>query len=160
MRVGKREGRAFESDGTSPWKVGGQIDDSAFDICGSQPARRVLIGEIGIYISRNPDTVRAADVAFILHERLARCKAEGYLEVAPEIVVEVLSPNDRRSDLVGKLRDYFSAGVDRVWVLESKPRRVFVHGPQGEIQQFQIGDVLTDDELLPGFRLAIADLFV
>jgi Uma2 family endonuclease len=120
----------------------------------------VLIGEIGLYIRRDPDTVRAADVAFISHERLARCKAEGYLEVAPEIVVEVLSPNDRRSDLAGKLRDYFSAGVDRVWVLESKPRRVLVHRPQGDIQQFQVGDVLTDDALLPGFRLSIADLFV
>jgi Uma2 family endonuclease len=120
----------------------------------------VLIGEIGIYISRNPDTVRAADVAFISHERLAKCKAEGYLEVAPEIVVEVLSPNDRRGDLAEKLLDYFSAGVDQVWVLEPKPRRVLVHRPQGEIQQFQLGDVLTSDELLPGFRLPIADVFV
>jgi Uma2 family endonuclease len=78
--------------------------------------------------------LKESDVAFISHERLIRCKAEGYLDVAPEIVVEVLSPNDRRGELSEKLRDYFSAGVDQVWVLEPKPRRILVHRPQGEIQ--------------------------
>jgi Uma2 family endonuclease len=123
------------------------------------PIGEVLTGEVGIYIRHDPDTIRAADIAFISQERLARCKEEGYLDVAPEIVVEVLSPNDRRGELADKIEDYFSAGVDRVWVLESKQRRILVHGARGDVQQFQVGDVLTDEARLPGFRLTIADLF-
>lgn len=119
----------------------------------------VLTGEIGIYIRRNPDTVRAADIAFISHGRLARCKAEGYLDVAPEIVVEVLSPNDRRGDLAEKIQDYFSAGVDRVWVLDSKQRCISVYRALSNIRELRPGDVLGDEELLPGFRVAVADLF-
>jgi Uma2 family endonuclease len=116
----------------------------------------VLAGEIGIYIRRNPDTVRMADIVFISHSRMARCKAEGYLDVAPEIVVEVLSPNDRPGD---KIQDYFSAGVDRVWVLDSRQRCIFVYRTPSDIQELRTGDVLSDEDLLPGFRLAIGDLF-
>src|SRR5262245_59608833 len=54
----------------------------------------VMTGEAGIYIRRNPDTVRASDTAFISNERLARRKSSTYLDVAPELVVEVLSPDD------------------------------------------------------------------
>ncbi|HEY0513444.1 MAG TPA: Uma2 family endonuclease [Thermoanaerobaculia bacterium] len=119
----------------------------------------VLTGEVGIYIRRDPDTVRAADVVFISKERWARYRPEGYLNVAPEIVVEVLSPGDRRGELAEKLQDYFSAGVDRVWVLDSKQRRISAYRSLTDVQHFQVGDILTDEELLPGFSLAIADLF-
>ncbi|MFY9825090.1 MAG: Uma2 family endonuclease [Thermoanaerobaculia bacterium] len=78
---------------------------------------RALGGEVGIYIRRNPDTVRAADILFISQERRARCTSQSYLDVAPELVVEVLSPDDRWTDVTEKLEDYFSVGVDRVWVL-------------------------------------------
>jgi Uma2 family endonuclease len=119
----------------------------------------VLISDVGVYIRRAPDTVRAPDVMFISHERLAGCKAEGYLDIAPEIVVEVLSPTNRRSEITEKLRDYFSAGVVRSWVLDSKQRRILVHRSLTDVQQLNLGDVLADDELLPGFRLPVADLF-
>jgi Uma2 family endonuclease len=119
----------------------------------------VLTGEVGIYIRRDPDTVRAADVAFISHERLARCRAEGYLDVAPEIVVEVLSSTNRRGEITERLKDYFSAGADRVWVLDPKQRRILAYRSLADVQQFQVGDVLADEELLPGFRLPVADLF-
>jgi Uma2 family endonuclease len=119
----------------------------------------VLTGEIGIYIRRSPDTVRAADIAFISHGRLVRCKAEGYLDVAPEIVVEVLSPNDRRGDLAGKIQDYFSAGVDRIWVLDSKQRCISVYRTPFDVQELRAGDVITDAELLPSFQLALGEIF-
>lgn len=119
----------------------------------------VLTGEIGIYVRRNPDTVRAADIAFISHARLARCRAEGYLDVAPEIVVEVLSPNDRRGDLADKIRDYFSAGVDRVWVLDSRQRCVSVYRTPSDVQELRPGDVLTDEARFPGFRVVVGELF-
>jgi Uma2 family endonuclease len=119
----------------------------------------VMTGEVGVYIRHDPDTVRAADIAFISNERWARCESPGYLDVAPEIAVEILSPTDRWSDVKVKLQDYFSAGVDRVWVMDSKQRRISAYRSLTDVQQFQVGDILADEELLPGFSLAIADLF-
>src|SRR4051794_32454370 len=58
-----------------------------------------VLAEVGVYIRRDPDTVRAPDIAFISHERLAGCKDEGYLDVAPEIIVEILSPANSRREI-------------------------------------------------------------
>ncbi len=120
---------------------------------------RVLTGEVGIYIRRNPDTVRAADVVYISNERFSGQGAAGYLDVPPELVVEILSPEDRWSEVMTKLDDYFSAGVDRALVVDSKQRRLFSYRSLTEVRQFTEGDVFTDEELLPGFRLPVADLF-
>jgi Uma2 family endonuclease len=120
---------------------------------------RAFSGEVGIYIRRNPDTVRAADLIYISKERFAQRGKSGYLDVAPELVVEVLSPTDRKGDVVAKVKDYLSAGVDRVWVVDSKLRSIFAYRSETEIQQFKAGDILADEELLPGFRLPVADLF-
>ena len=119
----------------------------------------VLAGEIGIYIRRNPDTVRAADIVFISHGRMARCKSEGYLDVAPEIVVKVLSPKDRPADLAKKIQDYFSAGVDRVWVLDSRQHCISMYRSLSEVQELRPGDILTEEDLLPRLRFAVGDLF-
>jgi Uma2 family endonuclease len=120
---------------------------------------RALGGEVGLYIRRNPDTVRAADLIFISHERYARWGSSAYLDVAPELVVEVMSSNDRRSDVLEKVRDYLFAGVDRVWVVDSRQRCIFAYRSMTEVQQVNVGDILADEELLPGFRLAVGDLF-
>ena len=123
---------------------------------------KVMTGEVGIYIRRNPDTVRAADALFISHERLARRGASGYLDVPPELVVEVLSPEDRWSQVNVKLSDYFFAGVDRVWVIDPKARKVFVHRSPGmsePSETFEMGQTLTDEELLPGFFLPVTEIF-
>jgi Uma2 family endonuclease len=69
---------------------------------------RVLVGEVGIYTSRNPDTVRGADVAFISHNRMAQVRSKSYLDVAPELVVEILSPDDSWSKVMDKLEEYFN----------------------------------------------------
>src|SRR6185295_18273495 len=119
----------------------------------------VMTGEVGIYIRRDPDTVRAADILFISRERLARCAPSGYLDVAPELVVEVFSPTDRWSKVMEKLEDYFSAGVDRVWVLMPSLRRVLAYRSPVDVMQFGEGEILADEEILPGFSVAVAELF-
>lgn len=117
-------------------------------------------GEAGILIRRNPDTVRAADAAFISNERSARrSPSSSYLDVAPELVVEILSPDDRWSDVMEKLSDYFSAGVDAAWVLDPKRKEIYVYRSLNEVQRFGQGQILTDEELLPGFSLSLDDLF-
>ncbi len=120
---------------------------------------RVFSGEVGIYLRRNPDTVRAADVLYLSNERYARRGPSGYLDVAPELVVEVLSPDDRWSEVTGKLEDYFAAGVDAVWMVDPRRRQVFVYRSPTGMQPLGEGQTLADPDLLPGFSLPLSDLF-
>ena len=120
---------------------------------------RVMGGEVGIYTSRNPDTVRAADVAFISNERYARWKQAGFLDVAPELVVEILSPDDRMTDIMRKLREYFDAGVKLVWVADPETKTVYAYRSMTDVREFGESDKLTGDDVLPGFSVLVASLF-
>jgi Uma2 family endonuclease len=121
---------------------------------------RVVVGEVGIYTRRNPDTVRGADAAFISHERLAqRQKKRGFLDVAPELVVEVLSPDDAWSDVTQKLREYFAAGVKLIWVADPASRTVYAYRSVTDVREFTETDMLPGDEVLPGFIVPVARLF-
>jgi Uma2 family endonuclease len=120
---------------------------------------RVMGGEVGVYIRRNPDTVRAADVLLISAERYARRQSASYLDVPPELAVEILSPDDSWSEVMEKLSDYLAAGVDAVWVVDPRRREVFSYRSLTSTRRFAVGDVLTDEELLPGFALPVSDLF-
>jgi Uma2 family endonuclease len=120
---------------------------------------RAVSGEVGIYIRRDPDTVRAADIVFISRERDVRPRAEGYLEIAPELVVEILSPDDRMSRIREKLHDYFSAGVLVVWLVDPALRRVLIYRSPTDMAVLDEGQVLADEDLLLGFSVSVADLF-
>jgi Uma2 family endonuclease len=120
---------------------------------------RVFVGEIGIYTQRNPDTVRAADVAFISRERWSQVRSQSYLDVAPELVVEVLSPDDAWSEVMEKLEEYFASGVLAIWIADPKRQQVYVYHAMTEVQRFSTGDILADEKVLPGFGVAVAELF-
>ena len=120
---------------------------------------RVIGGEVGIYTQRNPDTVRAADVAFISRQRLAQVQSESYLDIAPELVVEVLSPDDAWSEVMEKLEEYFAIGVLAVWIADPKRQQVYVYHAVTEVKRFSISDVLADEKVLPGFSVPVAELF-
>lgn len=118
----------------------------------------VLIGEVGIYTRRDPDRVRGADVVFISKERLSELP-KGFLEVAPELVVEIISPGDRWSDVRDKLEEYFAIGVQWVWVVEPPQRAVLVFRSPTDAQRFGADDTLKGEGVLEGFELPLAALF-
>ncbi len=118
-----------------------------------------LSGEGGVFTHRNPDTVRGMDVAFISHARMAQVKSNTYLDVAPELIVEVLSPDDRQSKVKQKLEEYFNIGVQVVWVVDPTKRQVQVYHSLNEAQCFTINDTLTGGAALPGFSVAVAEIF-
>jgi Uma2 family endonuclease len=120
---------------------------------------KVVGGEVGVLVRRNPDTVRAADVLFISHERLARRGPSTYLDVAPELVVEILSPDDRWSMVTEKLGDYLTAGVERVWIVDPRLRKVFAYRSLHSVETLTAEDVLRDEEIVPGFSFPVASLF-
>jgi Uma2 family endonuclease len=119
----------------------------------------VFVGEVGIYTARHPDTVRGADVAYISNERMARVQSSSYLDIAPELVVEILSPDDRWGDLVDKLSEYFAVGVQVVWVADPKTQSVYVYRSPDKVQHFSVEDALPGGDVLPGFSVSVAELF-
>lgn len=119
----------------------------------------VQVGEVGIYTRRNPDTVRAADILFISRERLAQATPDGFFDVAPELVVEILSPDERWSYMKKKLREYFDIGVKIVLVVDPDERAVSAYRSLTDIREFGENDTLTVEDVLPGFSVPVADLF-
>jgi Uma2 family endonuclease len=109
-----------------------------------------------------PELVRKPDVSFIAVERLSLEQAtrEGHLSIAPDLAVEVVSPNDEVYDLDQKLLDFFSAGVRMVWVVNPQAKTVRVHRPQGPIQELRENDEVTGDDVVAGFRCRVGDFFL
>ena len=120
----------------------------------------VFGGEVGIYTKRNPDSIRAADVAFISRARYAQLRAsKGFLDVAPELVVEVLSPDDRWDMTMQKLSEYFAVGVQSVWVVAPLLQEIYVYHSLTDAQRFTMDDTLSDEAVLPGFTASVEDIF-
>ena len=120
----------------------------------------VMAGEVGVFTTRNPDTVRAPDVLFLSHARDAgRTRGDGFLEVAPDLVVEILSPTDRPDTVRRKLDEYLAAGVRLAWVIDPAARTVHVHPASGEPRSLAAGDVLAGADVLPGFALPLDEIF-
>lgn len=118
----------------------------------------VMTGEVGIYTRRNPDRVRGADVAFISKERLPE-RPTGFLEIAPELVVEVISPTDRWQEVHEKIEEYFAIGVNWVWVVEPASQAVRIYRSVTKMQKLSQGDTLTGEGALAGFTLSVAEIF-
>ena len=120
---------------------------------------KVLVGEVGIFTQRGPDTVRGADVAFISNERYERLESKrGFLKVAPDLVVEVLSPLDSAAELAQKVREYFAAGVRLVWVADPERSLVRVHHPLADVSELRGTDRLSGGDVLPGFEIEVTAL--
>ncbi|MGH2545162.1 MAG: Uma2 family endonuclease [Ardenticatenaceae bacterium] len=119
----------------------------------------VLVGEVGIYTRRNPDRVRGLDVAVFSNQRLPQGVPDGYIEAAPELVVEIMSPGDRWEDVRAKLKEYFAIGVTWVWIVEPRKRRVIVYSSETEMQEYDKSDIVSGEGILTGFSRSVAELF-
>ena len=118
-------------------------------------------GDPAFLLARDPDTVRGPDVAFISQERLAENPlAHGVWPGAPDLAVEILSPNDRPREVKEKIHGWLQAGVRMVWVVNPDRRTVAVHRPAAEIETLTEDADLDGQDVLPGFRCRVADLFL
>jgi Uma2 family endonuclease len=114
--------------------------------------------EVAVVLDRAPDHVVGADAAFIAQRSLpARESPEGYLVTIPELIVEIRSKNDTATEIATKVADYLKAGVQLIWVVDSEASSVTEH--RLNAKHYQKVDSLSCDDIIPGFRLAIADLF-
>lgn len=120
---------------------------------------RVLGGEVGIYTQRDPDSVRAADAAYISNERYAQVQSSSYLDVCPELIVEVLSPDDAWSRIQEKLAEYFAIDAQLVWVVDPRLEQIHIYQSLDDVTRLTKQDELTGADVLPGFRVAISQIF-
>ena len=120
----------------------------------------VLGAETGFVISRNPDTVRGADVAFVSTARLPQGSLPtSYFPGAPDLAVEVVSPSDTMVEVEDKVDDYLAGGTKMVWVVNPRRKTVTVYRPQASPHLLGQADTLTGDDVVPGFSCGVSEIF-
>lgn len=118
--------------------------------------------ELGHRLAMNPDTVRAPDVSFMSAERLPAAPGDRFVEGAPDLAIEIMSPEDREPDVARKVEEYFDAGAKRVWIVRPRNHSITVHRPGGDAHTYTNGDILTSDDAgfaTEGFALDLPGLF-
>jgi Uma2 family endonuclease len=107
-----------------------------------------------------PGDVRMPDVSFVHAGRVAKFPARGWLDVPPDLAVEVVSPTDSASIVQLKAYDYIRAGVPLVWVVFPESKTVEVRrAGSSSIEVLGEEDTLTGGDVLPGFSVAVSELF-
>ncbi len=107
------------------------------------------------------DTVRKPDVSFVSFQKLPAAGGfpKGYPALAPDLAVEVLSPNDLAYEVEEKIKDYLEAGVKLIWIINPAGRSVQVYRHDGSIGRLLESEQLEGEEILPGFNCAVRTLF-
>jgi len=107
--------------------------------------------------------LRAPDVSFVssarLKEQESRCATRRFFAGAPDLAVEILSPSNTREKMDGRLKDYFSSGTRLAWIVDLEAQQLEVCRSLTERQWVGSGGFLDGEDLLPGFRYPMADLF-
>jgi Uma2 family endonuclease len=120
----------------------------------------VVLAETGFLLSRDPDTVRAPDIGFVTRERIEKLGVtKKYWPGAPDLAVEIVSPNDTVNELDEKVQDWLAAGTRLVWVVNPRRRTVTVHALGAKPVILTDTDVLDGGDVVPGFRIAVAEPF-
>jgi len=119
---------------------------------------RVLAAETGFTLKRDPDTVRAPDVAFVRADRLPATVPLGFAELAPDLAVEVLSPSDRAGAVLAKVADFLEAGTSLVWVVDPQRRTARVYRADGSLALLDVSDSLLGEDVVPGLVISLAEI--
>ncbi|MGH7173235.1 MAG: Uma2 family endonuclease [Gemmataceae bacterium] len=108
----------------------------------------------------SPRTVRKPDVSFVRHGRFSGEQLPGgYARLAPDLAVEVISPNDKYEEVIEKIEEYLRADVRLVWVISPRNHIVHIYRVNGSIHVLRENDELDGEDVVPGFRCPVRDLF-
>jgi Uma2 family endonuclease len=108
-------------------------------------------------LSATPDSVRGPDISYWSKERLSEVPV-GYIEVPPDLLVEVLSPSNTSRQIRDKLQEYFAKGVRLVWVIAPEDRTLTIYRTPDEGRLLHETATVTSEEVLPGFSCRVSDL--
>jgi Uma2 family endonuclease len=121
-----------------------------------------VTGADGHYIlAEDPDTAVMPDVGFVRKERMPKPIPKKYLPLAPDLAVEVISPNDKAKEIREKIEVYLAYNTEIVWVVYPASERVDVYRAtdKSHIEVVKKDGTLQGEKVLPGFSLAVKDIF-
>jgi len=121
-------------------------------------AGQIVSAETGFKLASDPDTVRAPDVAFISRERLPDPQTRGFPALGPDLVVEVLSPDDRPGETLAKVGDWLEGGARLVWVIDPERRVARVYRQDGTETHLAETGTLDGEDLLPDFSCSLTSI--
>jgi Uma2 family endonuclease len=172
---------ALPDDGTERWLIHGELQEKPMTVRNrlhskvmasltarlknwrdSQPEPRgdVLCGDAGVRLARDPDTTVGVDIVYISPEMAARQSDKTtLLEGVPELAVEILSPYDVLDEINEKIDTYLLAGVPLVWVVDPRRRTFAVYRPKATPSLVTEPQELSGEDVLPGFRAAVGEIF-
>ena len=120
---------------------------------------RIAGSDAGVILGRDPDTVREPDIAYFSAETLPLdVKVRGYYEVVPDLVVEIVAPNDSPQYVAERVAMWLSHGVRLVWAVYPVARTLAAHPSEGPTLIYTEDDELDGGEVLPDFRCAVRDI--
>ncbi|HEX5054251.1 MAG TPA: Uma2 family endonuclease [Planctomycetota bacterium] len=115
--------------------------------------------DTGFLLERNPDTVRAPDLAFVERERVPAQPGPGYFPGPPDFAVEVISPSDELADVHEEAVFWLEHGTRLVWVVDPKANRVTAYRSKNDVRVFAVGDRLEGGDVVPGLCLSVREIF-
>ncbi len=134
-------------------RVGPFVEQHRLGFCGDS--------DWGFILASNPDVVRAPDVGFVRADRIPpEGIPEGFWPGAPDLAVDVLSSSDRFSDVLEKVQEYLAAGTRLIWVVDPDARRATVFRPAPAPVTVGADSELSGEDVLPGFVLKLAEVWV
>lgn len=123
-------------------------------------AGRVYPGDATFVLDSTPGQVRKMrepDVAFVASENVK--PTEGFIYLAPDLAVEIISPSQDYSELRIKIDEYLTHGTQQVWLVLPRLKQIEVFYPNDTTRIYRIDDTITDEALLPGFSLSLSEIF-
>ena len=139
--------------------VAAEIGRRLGDFVRSQSLGVVVAAETGFKIASNPDTVRAPDAGYVSNAQLPTPLPRGYADFHLDLAVEVLTPDDRAGEVLGKVSDWLESGARLVWVIDPERRVARVYRADGDESVLSAAGVLDGEDVLPGFHCPLAELF-
>ena len=120
--------------------------------------------ESGFILFPNGQSLRGPDVFYVRADHIPSGDAPGemphaFVQLAPDLAVEVLSPSESAQEIQAKVMDFLEAGTPLVWVVYPKLKQVHAHSADYPVQIFKLGDTLENETVLPGFRCMVSELF-
>jgi Uma2 family endonuclease len=123
----------------------------------SGPGGTLACNDSGFVTHRDPDSVRGPDISYWSKERLKEIPV-GYTHIAPDMLVEVLSPSNTWKQIRAKLVEYFALGVRLVWVIAPEDRTLTIFRVPDEGRLLHENATVTGEDVLPGFSCRVSDL--
>jgi len=146
--------RTMSPTGIAHGRVAARICGSLIMYLEIRPIGEVYTNDVGFRLARNPDTVLAADVAFVRQERVV--DTAKFYEGAPDVAFEVVSPSDSYTDVEKKAADWLRGGTQAVVVVDPARKSARIHRPAETVN---VADEIIVEDVIPGWRLPLAKLF-